>query len=170
MNLSSLAHSIRERVHPWWEARNEREKRVLQLGSVMLALSVAVFGFALPLHERVIEMRDQLPRMAEQAAEAKKMSEFIQQHQHAAKPKGSLMAGVEQASKRWTVRKQLVHLRPVSREQGRQTLELQFQDVSYARFIRFLNAMVERGSEVLFLQLQAAPQAGFVHVRLKLAG
>ncbi len=171
MKRSHFVRSLRDRVLPWWEARNERERHVLQLGALVVFLSVAIFSFALPLRERVVEMRNQLPRMAEQAAEAKRMAEFIQQHRETtAKPKGSLMARVEQASKQWAIRKQLVHLRPVSQEQGRQMLELQFQNVSYSRFIRFLNAMLAQGDEVVFLQLQAAAETGHVHVRLKLAG
>ncbi len=157
----------REVCQPWYAERSAQEQRLLWLAAVVLPLGMVIFGVLLPMHDRIEALKNTLPVLSQQAAEAEQLAAALKQGKTSAL-QGSLLSNIERMSNQAAVRTFMTHIRPESAASGQEQLMVQFKDVPYDKFIAFLYQLTEKGLNIVSARIQAA-SAGKVHVQMKIA-
>jgi general secretion pathway protein M len=151
-------------VRQHWRQRTVRERRVLVAGAVVLVGILAWVGVWEPLQHERAALRQQV---SDNAVALAWLRPAVAAHEAGGAPAGadaSLLARVDVAARAHGVQGQLSSIEP----QGTQSIRLQFADVPFDAFARWLEALAVQGVAVHELSLQRSTGAGRVHARLEL--
>jgi len=153
---------------PWYAERSDHEQRLLLLAAFIMPLSIFIFGVLLPVHDRIAILQKELPEVAQRAIQAEQLAAALVQGKTSTL-QGSLLSNIERMSHQAAVRTFMTHIRPETTGSGQDRIALQFKDVPYEKFTVFMYRLAEKNVNVLSVRIQAAAEAGKVHVQMKVS-
>jgi len=131
---------VRER----YSALQAREQRIVLIAVVLLPLMVIVFGFWLPLRDRVQALETGMPGFEAQLAEAQQLAARAGKNGGKAVVRGDLLSVVEQQARAAKVRRFITRIKPMPGT-GHQRVLVQLRKARYADVVQFLANMASQG-------------------------
>lgn len=157
MSLATSVGQLRERALAWWVARSEQERKFLGIGAVVVLLALAYLVLIAPAMEGRAQLRRSLPQLRQQAAQLKELAGEAQQLNNQPVPQVAQMTR-ESLTASMATR----GLSPASLSMSGEYAKLQFNGVSFANLVTWLDAQRRENrvavQDAAFTALAAAGQ------------
>lgn len=147
-----------------WQARTPRERRLLAAAAAVLAGLLLWAGAWEPLERKRDTLRREVTENAEALAWLLPTAARHEARVPAAGDNASLLSRVDAAAGTHGVQAQLATLEP----DGKHLIRMQFNEVRFDAFARWLDTLARQGVAVEELSLQRSTAPGRVHARLTL--
>jgi len=127
-----------------YAALQTREQRIVIGAAILLPLMIVVFGFWLPMRDRVRQLQSSMPEFAGQLAEAEQLAAQVTENTGAKATPGDVLSVVEQQARASGVRRFITRIKPLPGT-GNQRVLVQLRKASYADVVQFFAKMAEQG-------------------------
>jgi len=127
-----------------YSALQAREQRIVLVASILLPLMIVVFGFWLPMRDRVQQLQATMPEFAMQLAEAEQLAARAGKNGGAKTVPGDLLSVVEQQARASKVRRFITRIKPLPGTANQRVL-VQLRKATYADVVQFFANMAEQG-------------------------
>ncbi|MDX8392795.1 MAG: type II secretion system protein GspM [Mariprofundaceae bacterium] len=139
-----LVARVQGEVRDRYSALQAREQRMVLIAAILLPLLVIVFGFWLPLRDRIQMLETSIPGLETQLVEAQRLATRAGENKGEAMARGDLLSVVEQQARASNVRRFITRIKPMPGT-GEQRVLVQLRKASYADVVQFLAKMAGQG-------------------------
>ncbi|MDQ6986929.1 MAG: type II secretion system protein GspM [Mariprofundaceae bacterium] len=159
-----LVVRVQGEVRERYSALQAREQRIVLIAAVLLPLMVIVFGFWLPLRDRVQVLEASVPGFETQLSEAQQLAVRAGKNAGKAVARGDLLSTVEQQARAAKVRRFITRIKPMPGTNHQRVL-VQLRKARYADVVQFLAKMAGQGVSSSRVKISnAGPRNGLVDV------
>ena len=153
----------------WWQEQSPRDRRILRIGSIIVAITLIYLLLWQPLHQRrdkyrqqITDQRQLLQWMHERSAEAKALMK--QPDGHSLQPiNGSLLSLIDKEARRVGLGKGLKRVEPAGADQVRLWLDA----VEFNRLVGWLGSLESKfGTRIESAVIDRTDTVGRVNARL----
>lgn len=153
----------------WWQQQSPRDRRILRIGSIVVAIAMIYLLVWQPLHQRrdkyrqqITDQRQLLQWMHERSAEARVLMKQPG-GQHHQPIKGSLLSLVDKEARRAGLGKGLKRVEPAGTDQVR----VWFDAVEFSRLVAWLGSLENSfGTRIESAVIDRTETPGQVNARL----
>ncbi len=161
-----LVARVQVEVRDRYALLQPREQRIALVAAILLPLIIMVFGFWLPLRDRIQSLEAGMPEFTAQLAEAQQLAARAEKNGGATVAHGDLLSIVEQQARATKVRRFITRIKPMPGT-GNQRVLVQLRKARYADVVNFFVQMAGQGVTGSRVKLTAVGQRnGLVDVNV----